>query len=175
LTSYFPSAAGAPQFYPSCSQIIVKGSGNDVPAASELYSISAAYEADKPAILFNIWGQWDSYTPAGPKVVSFASGGGSDTPTSTPDATSSTPANTATATDDASTSTTEGATETTTTRAASATTTKSATATTTTVTASSTATQAHVCKAKRKRGTYSDREMSKRQISEHKKRLSFGH
>ena len=67
-------SSGAPQFYPSCAQLNVKGSGSDVPAASSLVALPGAYANAGKAIYGDIWEQPTSWPVAGPTVVSFSNG-----------------------------------------------------------------------------------------------------
>ena len=68
--------AGDAQFYQSCAQIRVAGSGTFSPSASELVSFPGAYKAEDPGIHINIYGatgQPDNngqpYTAPGPPVI----------------------------------------------------------------------------------------------------------
>lgn len=47
-------AAGEAQFYPSCHQLTVSGSGTVVPTEG-LVSFPGAYKADEAGILLNVW------------------------------------------------------------------------------------------------------------------------
>jgi len=51
-------AVGGAQFYPSCHQLQISGSGNVVPTKdkNELVSFPGAYKADSPNIHINVWG-----------------------------------------------------------------------------------------------------------------------
>lgn len=62
-------SAGAPQFYPHCSQLVVTGSGTATPSSSELVAIPGVYKNDKSTMI-DIWtnGQ-TSYPIAGPAVT----------------------------------------------------------------------------------------------------------
>jgi len=74
-------SAGAPQFYPSCSQLNVNGSGSDVPGKSDLVAIPGVYANAGQAIYGDIWESPKTWPLAGPRPVSFASGsGGNDSP-----------------------------------------------------------------------------------------------
>jgi hypothetical protein len=150
-------SAGAPQFYPSCSQLKVSGSGSAKPSTSDLVAIPQVYSDSLDAIKFNIWSAFSSYTPAGPPVASLASTG-SGTSAAVPSATSSVDDNTV----DLGTSTGTVA----------ATTTASSVRTTTTpVSAPATTTGTH-CKAKKRAVTNAARDMTKRHVEERKRRLS---
>ncbi|RYO87734.1 hypothetical protein DL766_004996 [Monosporascus sp. MC13-8B] len=67
----FTAGRGA-QFYPSCVQLEVTGSGTEVP--SQNYDIVKGYNADEPGILFNLYGSYNSYPIPGPDVFSSGSG-----------------------------------------------------------------------------------------------------
>jgi lytic cellulose monooxygenase (C1-hydroxylating) len=76
LALYSAKTSGAAQFYQSCAQIRVSGSGTFAPAASDLVSFPGAYKAEDPGIHINIYGttgQPDmggrTYTTPGPKVI----------------------------------------------------------------------------------------------------------
>ncbi|KAG9100516.1 Esterase/lipase/thioesterase [Ceratobasidium sp. UAMH 11750] len=71
-------SAGAPQFYPSCTQLSVTGGGNGVPSSNELVSIPGVYTQGDPAIFGNIWNQPQSWPQVGPNVAAFVSGGSSN-------------------------------------------------------------------------------------------------
>jgi cellulase len=58
------------QFYPSCVQVEVTGSGTTVPSQS--FDFNTGYNASTPGIVFNIYGTVTSYPIPGPAV--FASG-----------------------------------------------------------------------------------------------------
>jgi len=65
--------ANQPQYYPSCTQLNVKGSGSSKPASSELVSIPGVY---KGFTWPDIWSDsFSKFSIPGPNVVSFASGG----------------------------------------------------------------------------------------------------
>ncbi|KIP10876.1 glycoside hydrolase family 61 protein, partial [Phlebiopsis gigantea 11061_1 CR5-6] len=81
--------AGQPQFYPSCAQVNVQGSGTQEPAASDLVSIPGVYnDVQFP----DIWDDsFHSFTLPAPPVA-FASGGstsGGSSPSSSESASSS--------------------------------------------------------------------------------------
>ncbi|KAK3690368.1 glycosyl hydrolase family 61-domain-containing protein [Podospora appendiculata] len=63
------SARGA-QFYPSCVQIEVTGSGTVVP--NQNFNFNTGYTYSDLGILFNLYGSFTSYTIPGPKVFTFA-------------------------------------------------------------------------------------------------------
>ncbi|KAG8740917.1 Esterase/lipase/thioesterase [Ceratobasidium sp. 414] len=70
-------SAGAPQFYPSCTQLSVTGGGSGVPSQNELVSIPGVYTQGDPAIFGDIWNQPQSWPQVGPNVAAFVSGGSS--------------------------------------------------------------------------------------------------
>jgi hypothetical protein len=68
-------SAGAPQFYPSCTQLIVAGSGVAFPSDSELVAIPGIYSNDTSTMI-NIWANGQtSYPIAGPSVTSLMGSG----------------------------------------------------------------------------------------------------
>jgi len=67
-------SAGAPQFYPSCTQLTVTGGGDGAPTASELVSIPGVYKQGDEALFGNIWNQPQSWPQVGPDVAAFISG-----------------------------------------------------------------------------------------------------
>jgi len=64
-------SAHAPQFYPSCAQVVVGGSGSSSPSSSEMVAIPGYYQNDTSTNI-DIWqnGQ-TSYPIAGPPVTSL--------------------------------------------------------------------------------------------------------
>jgi len=86
-------SAGAPQFYPSCAQLNVKGSGSSTPSTSSLADLPGAYAKAGNAIYGDIWEQPKTWPLAGPAVVAFATGSSNDTPAPAP-ASASSPAKT---------------------------------------------------------------------------------
>ncbi|KAK4661120.1 uncharacterized protein QC763_0113220 [Podospora pseudopauciseta] len=62
-------AAKGAQFYPSCHQLEVSGSGSVVPSTSnaELVGFPGAYDAEDPSILFQVWAP-GPYNIPGPAV-----------------------------------------------------------------------------------------------------------
>ncbi|KIH86694.1 endoglucanase II [Sporothrix brasiliensis 5110] len=76
LALHSAKTTGAAQFYQSCAQIRVSGSGTFTPAASDLVSFPGAYKAEDPGIHINIYGPMGQpdmggkpYTAPGPKVI----------------------------------------------------------------------------------------------------------
>ncbi|KAJ7034078.1 glycoside hydrolase family 61 protein, partial [Mycena alexandri] len=65
---------GGAEFYPSCSQISVTGSGSGVPAPSELVSFPGAYKAAGSGILLDVYDMKTTYQFPGPPVAAFVSG-----------------------------------------------------------------------------------------------------
>lgn len=71
----------APQFYISCAQLRITGSGTASPAP--LVSFPGAYSANDPGLIFNIYtGTSSAYPYPGPAV--WSGGGGSSPPPTTP-------------------------------------------------------------------------------------------
>ncbi|CAK7202777.1 hypothetical protein SEUCBS139899_005504 [Sporothrix eucalyptigena] len=76
LALHSAKTTGAAQFYQSCAQIRVSGSGTFAPSSSQLVSFPGAYKAEDPGIHINIYGttgQPDmggrTYTAPGPQVI----------------------------------------------------------------------------------------------------------
>lgn len=106
-------SSGGAQFYMSCAQINVTGSGSFTPSST--VSFPGAYSSSDPGILISIYGTGGvadnggkPYTPPGPAVIS-CSGSTNNTPTTTPTQASSTKTS-STSTKATSTSTTAGST-----------------------------------------------------------------
>ncbi|RYP34760.1 hypothetical protein DL767_004097 [Monosporascus sp. MG133] len=76
------TAGRGAQFYPSCVQLEVTGSGTEVP--SQNYDIVKGYDADEPGIVFNLYSSYTSYPIPGPDVFSFGSGSGPAPTTAAP-------------------------------------------------------------------------------------------
>ncbi|KII87765.1 glycoside hydrolase family 61 protein [Plicaturopsis crispa FD-325 SS-3] len=70
IALHVASTEGGAQFYMSCYQIKVGGSGTAKPSG---VSIPGAYSATDPGILINIYTQLDSYTIPGPQPYGTAS------------------------------------------------------------------------------------------------------
>ncbi|KAK2752011.1 glycoside hydrolase family 61 protein [Colletotrichum kahawae] len=86
-TTYAPNSARGAQFYPSCVQIEVSGSGSDVPP--ENFDFQTGYKYTDSGIHFNLYNDdASSYKAPGPEVWTGGAGSGSG---STP-ATSAAPA-----------------------------------------------------------------------------------
>ncbi len=71
------TAGRGAQFYPSCVQVEVSGSGSTVP--DQNYDIVTGYDADEPGVLFNLYSSYSSYSIPGPELWS-AAGGSSPAP-----------------------------------------------------------------------------------------------
>ncbi|KAL4803059.1 glycosyl hydrolase family 61-domain-containing protein [Aspergillus unguis] len=69
------SSEGGAQFYMECVQFKVTSDGSET--LPEGVSIPGTYSADDPGILFNLYGDFDSYDIPGPDVWSGASSGSS--------------------------------------------------------------------------------------------------
>lgn len=68
---------GGAEFYPSCSQLKIGGSGTGKPQPDELVSFPGAYDDKDPGILVpDIFNPGFKYQFPGPKIASFVSGGG---------------------------------------------------------------------------------------------------
>lgn len=83
------NAARGAQFYPSCVQVEVTGSGSVVP--SQNFNLNTGYTYKDPGIVFNLYGSFTSYPIPGPAIFNFAggsTGGGSATTTRVASATS---------------------------------------------------------------------------------------
>jgi cellulase len=84
------------QFYPSCAQIEVTGSGTAVPPQD--FDFNTGYTTADPGIVFNVYNSFTSYEIPGPEVWDGSSSdSGSDPVPSAPAATSTAPAATSTA------------------------------------------------------------------------------
>jgi len=96
IALHLANEMGGAEFYPSCSQLNISGSGTGAPTPDELVSFPGAYSDDDPGIyvpdIFN--GPISSYPFPGPAVASFvassASGSGSSTPSGKPPSSTST-------------------------------------------------------------------------------------
>jgi len=72
IALHVAGSVGGAQFYVSCYQLKITGSGSATPATVKF---PGAYSATDPGILFNIYGSYTSYTIPGPAV--YSGGGGS--------------------------------------------------------------------------------------------------
>ncbi|KAK0199855.1 glycoside hydrolase family 61 protein [Desarmillaria ectypa] len=72
-------AEGGAEFYASCTQLKVGGSGTATPSRSDLVQLPGAYKDTDPGIFVNVYtnSQNGSYTFPGPAVVDFGGGGAS--------------------------------------------------------------------------------------------------
>ncbi|KAF8653235.1 hypothetical protein AX16_004064 [Volvariella volvacea WC 439] len=86
IALHVAGSPGGAQFYMSCYQLRIAGNGNAAPATVRL---PGAYSANDPGILFNLYGQYTSYTIPGPPV--YGGGAPPAPPTSTASTTISTP------------------------------------------------------------------------------------
>jgi cellulase len=105
-TAYNVNPARGAQFYPSCVQVEVTGSGSAVP--DQNFNFNTGYTYADPGIVFNLYGSFSSYQIPGPEVWT-ASGSGSGSSSAAPSPTAS-----STSTSDAATPTSEVAVPTTT-------------------------------------------------------------
>ncbi|KAK5999392.1 hypothetical protein QM012_005517 [Aureobasidium pullulans] len=76
LALHSATAEGGAQFYQSCAQIKVTGSGSFSPAASAEMALPGGYTATDPGILANIYDSsiYTSYKAPGPAVISCGAG-----------------------------------------------------------------------------------------------------
>jgi cellulase len=90
LALHSATAAGGAQFYQSCAQIKVTGSGSFSPATSSEISLPGGYSATDAGILANIYDSsiYSSYKAPGPAVISCGAGGAAPAPVSSKAATS---------------------------------------------------------------------------------------
>lgn len=93
LALHSASSAGGAQFYQSCAQIKVTGSGSFSPAASAEISLPGGYSATDPGILANIYDTsiYTSYKAPGPAVISCGAGGAAPASSSSTKAATSAP------------------------------------------------------------------------------------
>jgi hypothetical protein len=69
---------GGAEFYPSCSQLTVGGSGTGKPNDNELVSLPGAYSDNDPGIFDpTVFNPGANYTFPGPPIASFVGGSGS--------------------------------------------------------------------------------------------------
>lgn len=64
-------SVGTPQFYPSCTQVRVTGSGTGLPSDSDLVGIPALYNGVQFPDIYN---GFSSFTVPGPPIVTFGNG-----------------------------------------------------------------------------------------------------
>jgi cellulase len=84
-TAYNVNPARGAQFYPSCVQVEVTGSGSAVP--DQNFNFNTGYTYADPGIVFNLYGSFTSYQIPGPEVWT-ASGSGSPAPSPSASSTS---------------------------------------------------------------------------------------
>ncbi|KAK0725018.1 glycosyl hydrolase family 61-domain-containing protein [Lasiosphaeris hirsuta] len=92
------NAARGAQFYPSCVQVEVAGSGTAVP--SQNFNVNTGYTFGDPGILFNLYAAFTSYPIPGPAIAALAgsaSGGAAPAPVPTTSAAAAAPTTTAAA------------------------------------------------------------------------------
>ncbi|KAH9900460.1 glycosyl hydrolase family 61-domain-containing protein [Xylariomycetidae sp. FL2044] len=73
--AYSANANRGAQFYPSCVQVEVTGSGTAIP--DENFDFDTGYTYEDPGIVFNVYGDATSYEIPGPEVWTGAGGSGS--------------------------------------------------------------------------------------------------
>ncbi|KAK4039679.1 glycosyl hydrolase family 61-domain-containing protein [Parachaetomium inaequale] len=94
-TAFNVNSARGAQFYPSCVQVEVTGSGTAVP--DQDFNFNTGYTYADPGIVFNLYGAFTSYQIPGPEV--WAASGSSPAPSSpAPSSTSTSSAAAATST-----------------------------------------------------------------------------
>lgn len=76
-TTFNVNPARGAQFYPSCVQVEVGGSGSVIP--NQAFDFNTGYTYSDPGIAFNLYGSFTSYPIPGPKVFAGTGGGGSNT------------------------------------------------------------------------------------------------
>lgn len=86
-TAYNVNSARGAQFYPSCVQFEVTGSGSAVP--DQNFNFNTGYTYSDPGIVFNLYSAFTSYKIPGPAVWNAASSGSGSTPAPAPTTTSS--------------------------------------------------------------------------------------
>lgn len=94
-TDYSVAKTRGAQFYPSCVQVEVTGSGTVTPSGT--FNFNTGYTEADPGIVFNLYGSYTSYTIPGPAVDTSLSGGSSSGSASTSAAATSTKAASSTA------------------------------------------------------------------------------
>jgi hypothetical protein len=102
IALHLATSLGGAEFYPSCSQLTVGGTGTGAPTSSELVSLPGAYSDNDPGIFDpNVFDTNAPYTFPGPPVAAFVSSstgagasGSNSTTTASATATASTPSGT---------------------------------------------------------------------------------
>ncbi|KAL9105420.1 MAG: hypothetical protein Q9227_009413 [Pyrenula ochraceoflavens] len=79
-TAYTSNPARGAQFYPSCVQFKVSGSGSATPP--DTFDINTGYTESDPGIVFNLYGSFSSYQAPGPQVWDGTGSGNSTPPSS---------------------------------------------------------------------------------------------
>lgn len=104
-TAFNANPARGAQFYPSCVQVEVTGSGTAVP--DENFDFNTGYTYSDPGIVFNLYAAVSSYEIPGPEVWtgSGSGSGSSPAPNPSPSASSTATTSTTTSTPDATTPT----------------------------------------------------------------------
>jgi len=78
IALHLADSKGGAEFYPSCIQVNVKGSGTGTPSSNSLVSFPGAYSDSDPGIFDkNVFDTNAKYSFPGPAVVKLAAGGGS--------------------------------------------------------------------------------------------------
>ncbi|CAD0095977.1 unnamed protein product [Aureobasidium mustum] len=97
LALHSATAEGGAQFYQSCAQIKVTGSGSFSPASSAEMSLPGGYTATDAGILANIYDSsiYTSYKAPGPAVISCGAGNAAPAPATSAAGASSKPATSA--------------------------------------------------------------------------------
>lgn len=91
IALHLATTFGKAEFYPSCSQIKVGGSGTGVPNSNELVTFPGGYSDSDPGIYDpNVFDPSAPYVFPGPPVASFVNGGASTNGTTTANNSSST-------------------------------------------------------------------------------------
>ncbi|KAK4101153.1 lytic polysaccharide monooxygenase [Parathielavia hyrcaniae] len=109
-TAFNVNPARGAQFYPSCVQIEVTGSGSAVP--DQNFNINTGYTYADPGIVFNIYSSFTSYQIPGPEVWTGAGSGSSPAPSSSAAPSPTSSAEAVTSTSEAAVPTTTSAVET---------------------------------------------------------------
>ncbi|KAJ3574602.1 hypothetical protein NP233_g1662 [Leucocoprinus birnbaumii] len=83
IALHLADSKGGAEFYPSCAQLTVGGSGTGKPKDSELVSLPGAYSDTDPGILVNAYDSGLKYQFPGPPIASFVTESGDSTTGST--------------------------------------------------------------------------------------------
>lgn len=77
IALHLANSKGGAEFYPSCAQLKVGGSGTGKPNPDELVSLPGAYSDSDPGIFVpSIYDGGSKYQFPGPQIASFVNGGG---------------------------------------------------------------------------------------------------